>query len=185
MPPSNPASSSRDGEPPSSPVRTSRLGLIAGLLAMATVACAPTPSGPPSQSSPDVDSSPARIDVSCTPDTESPAYLGDPCPAATLAVQLAVAPVRLPLTRIVIEPGPFFCDNVWPGAGSPVPCYGPNVQPGQFMHAWVSFAQSPEVAAVMLGRDLPPEIGSPAPTPPPWDATLVKVEVPPAAWRMP
>jgi hypothetical protein len=88
-------------------------------------------------------------------------------------------------SRVVIEPGPFFCNDVWPGAGVEVPCYAPAVQPGQFMHAWVSFAQSTQVAAVMLGRDLPLEIGSPPPSPPPWTTTLVTVEVPPAGWSMP
>jgi hypothetical protein len=53
------------------------------------------------------------------------------------------------------------------------------------MHAWVSFTGSPKVAAVMVGRDLPSEIVSPAPTSPPWTATLVRVEVPPAGWSMP
>ena len=157
------------------------LALIAGWAA----ACAPTPSTMPSQSAVSVVASPRPIDVACTPDAQAPAYLGDPCPPATLAVELAVAPVRLPISRVVIEPGPFFCNDVWPGAGVEVPCYAPAVQPGQFMHAWVSFAQSTQVAAVMLGRDLPLEIGSPPPSPPPWTTTLVTVEVPPAGWSMP
>ncbi len=156
------------------------------VVALAGTACAPAlpselPTGPVSA----VPASVTVIVVSCTPDTRAPAYLGDACPTVIPIVELAVAPVRLPLERVVIEPGPFYCDDVWPGAGSFVPCYGPLVQPGQFMHAWVSFARSTEVAAVMLGRDLPTEIGSPPPTPPPWTATLVKVEVPPAGWKMP
>jgi hypothetical protein len=125
------------------------------------------------------------IDVSCTPDSEAPGYLGDPCPEAITAVELAVAPVRLPITGVVIEPGPFFCDDVWPGAGSDPPCYGPMVRPGQFMHAWVSFERSQRVAAVALGRDFPIEPGSPQPSAPPWNATLVTVEVPPADWSAP
>jgi hypothetical protein len=156
--------------------------LIAGV---AIGGCSPTPSTPPSQQPTAATASPASIAVACTPDVSAPAYLGDPCPPATVAVELAVAPVRLPISRVVIEPGPFFCDDVWPGAGVEVPCYGPMAQPGQFMHAWVSFEQSSDVAAVMLGRDLPLEIGSPSPTPPPWTATLVTVEVPPAGWSMP
>ena len=119
------------------------------------------------------------------PDPQAPASLGDPCPAATVAVELAVAPVRLPVIKVVIEPGPFFCDDVWPGVGSQAPCYGVLVRPGQFMHAWATFAGSPQVAAVMLGRDLPVELGSPGATPPPWSATLVTVAVPPAGWSMP
>jgi hypothetical protein len=160
--------------------RLLRMGLAASLLAVG--ACSPTSSPRPSTSA---IASPTAIEVSCTPDAEAPAYLGDPCPAATIAVELAVAPVRLPLARVVIEPGPFFCDDVWPGAGVEVPCYAPMVQPGQFMHAWVSFTKSSEIAAVMVGRDLPTEIGSPPPTAPPWTATLVKVEAPPAGWAMP
>ena len=162
------------------------LGLTAVLIAGAAVgACAPTPSAPPSQSAAAVAASPASIEVVCTPDADAPAYLGDPCPPAIVAVELAVAPVRLPIARVVIEPGPFFCNDVWPGAGVEPPCYAPMVQPGQFMHAWVSFARSTEVGAVMLGRELPLEIGSPPPPPPPWAATLVTVEVPPAGWSMP
>jgi hypothetical protein len=125
------------------------------------------------------------IEIACTPDSEAPAYLGDPCPEATAAVELAAAPVRLPIVRVVVEPGPFYCDDVWPGFGSDVPCYGPAVQPGQFMHAWVTFSGTTKVAAVMLGRDLPTDVGSQLPTPPPWTATLVKVEVPPEGWTLP
>lgn len=154
-------------------------------LTLGVAACSPTTSPPSSIEVLSATPSASGIDISCTPDSQAPAYLGDPCPAVTVAVELAVAPVRLPIVRVVIEPGPFYCDDVWPGAGSEVPCYGPNVQPGQFMHAWVSFTGSPNVAAVMLGRNLPTEVGSPAPTPPPWTATLVRTEVPPADWSMP
>jgi len=108
---------------------------------------------------------------------------GDPCPEAVVAVSVAVAPVRLPIERIVIEPGPFYCDAVWPGVGSPPACYGPVVRPGQFMHAWVSFHGSDQVAAVMLGRDLPTDEASA--TASPWTATVVTVAVPPARWVMP
>ena len=155
------------------------------IAAVAVESCSPTPSGAPSQSAAVVAASPASIEVACSPDAHAPAYLGDPCASATVGVELAVAPVRLPIARVVIEPGPFFCDDVWPGAGTELPCYGPNVRPGQFMHAWVSFTQSAKVAAVMLGRDLPTDIDSPSPTPPSWTATLITVEVPPAGWSMP
>jgi hypothetical protein len=59
------------------------------------------------------------------------------------------------------------------------------VVPGQFRHAWVNFHGLAEVAAVMLGRDLPPDLNAPAAVPLPWMATLVRVEVPPAGWVMP
>jgi hypothetical protein len=125
--------------------------------------------------------------VECTPERAEvvAALRGDPCPGAITAVELATAPVRLPIVRLVIEPGPFFCDNVWPGAGSPPICYGVLVIPGQFMHAWVAFTGSEAVAAVMLGRDLPPDFDSPAASPLPWNATLVTVEVPPEGWVLP
>jgi len=154
---------------------------LAGALLLLN-ACSPTSTAVPSAGA---DASSRAIEVACAPDPQAPALLGDPCPAATVAVELAVAPVRLPIANVVIEPGPFFCDDVWPGAGSQAPCYGPNVQPGQFMHAWVTFVGTQQVAAVMLGRDLPTEVGSPAPTPPPWLATLVTVAVPPPGWSMP
>jgi hypothetical protein len=114
-----------------------------------------------------------------------PSYLaGDPCPSAILAVELAVAPVRLPIERLVIEPGPLFCNVIWEGLGSPPICYGPFFRPGQFMHAYVQFAGSAKIAVVMLGLDLPID-EAPAATRPPWSATLVTVEVPPASWVMP
>lgn len=109
----------------------------------------------------------------------------DPCPEAIVAVQLAVAPVRLPSERIVIEPGPFYCDVIWPGVGSPRTCSGYAARPGQFMHAWISFRGSAVVAAVMLGLNLPEDLEAPGATRPPWHATLVAVEVPPAGWAMP
>jgi hypothetical protein len=114
-----------------------------------------------------------------------PALATDPCPAAILAVEIAVAPVRLPIERIAIEPGPFYCDDLWPGAGSPRACYGPIVRPGQFMHGWASFVGSEEVAAVALGLDLPDDLDAPGATRPPWNATLVTVEIPPSGWVMP
>ena len=114
-----------------------------------------------------------------------PSFLADdPCPSAILAVQIAAAPVRLPIERIAIEPGPFWCDVVWPGVQSPAACFGVMVRPGQYMHAWATFVGSPKVAAVMLGLDLPPD-DAPGATRPPWSATLVATEIPPDGWVMP
>jgi hypothetical protein len=113
------------------------------------------------------------------------ALAADPCPDAIAAVELAVAPVRLPIQRIVIQPGPFYCDVLWPGVGSPRVCAGVMVRPGQFMHAWASFAGSTKVAAVALGLDLPDDVAAPGATRPPWNATLVSVETPPSGWVMP
>jgi len=125
--------------------------------------------------------------VSCTREAGPlpSALASDPCPDAVLAVELAVATVRLPIERIVLEPGPFYCDVLWPGVGSPVVCYGVMVRPGQFMHAWASFIGSEKVAAIALGLDLPDDLTSPGATRPPWNATLAAVEVPPAGWVMP
>lgn len=114
-----------------------------------------------------------------------PSFLADdPCPSAILAVQVAAAPVRLPIERIVIEPGPFWCDVIWPGVQSAAVCFGVMVRPGQYMHAWASFEGSPKIAVVMLGLDLPPD-GAPGATRPPWNATLVATEIPPDGWVMP
>jgi hypothetical protein len=107
------------------------------------------------------------------------------CPQAILAIQLAVAPVRLPIDRIVIEPGPFFCDVLWPGVQTAAPCRGAVVQAGQFMHAWVRFRGSAKVAVVMLGLDLPIVPQSPRPIRQPWITTIVTVEIPPTGWVMP
>jgi len=161
--------------------------LVVGVVVLAVVARAwlrtplPTPS-PVAGSTPMPTAS-----ITCTGEaTPLPSILAsDPCPGALLAVQLAVAPVRLPIERLVIEPGPFYCDVLWPGVGTPPPCFGGNVRPGQYMHAWVAFRGSDEVAAVMLGLDLPDDLGAPDATRPPWHATLVTVEVPPAGWVMP
>jgi hypothetical protein len=115
-----------------------------------------------------------------------PAYLaGDPCPSAIAAVELAVAPVGLQITRMVIQAGPLFCDVLWYGVGSPVTCAAPMIRAGQFMHAYVRFDGSSRVAVVMLGLDLPADDNDPLATRPPWNTTLVAVEVPPAGWAMP
>lgn len=162
-----------------------------GLLVPSLGCCMPVPSPPTLAPSPQPSTTAGPtlepVEVRCTPEsaTVPPALAGDPCPGATTAVELAVAPVRLPVDRVVIEPGPFFCDVIWPTASAPPACFGVLVVPGQFMHAWVSFQRSNEIAAVMLGRNLPRDLSSPAAAPLPWAATLVRVEVPPAGWVMP
>jgi hypothetical protein len=125
--------------------------------------------------------------VSCTRETTPlPIALAeDPCPGAIIAVELAVAPVRLPIERIVVEAGPFYCDVLWPGVGTPSGCFGVLVRPGQFMHAWASFIGSEKVAAIALGLNLADDLNAPGATRPPWNATLATVEVPPAGWVMP
>lgn len=107
------------------------------------------------------------------------------CPTAILAVALAVAAVPMPIERIVIEPGPFYCDVLWPGVQTVPVCRGYSVSPGQFMHAWVRFRGSPEVAVVMMGLDLPEPVRDPERTRPPWHTTLVTIEIPPTGWVMP
>ena len=113
------------------------------------------------------------------------ALSSDPCPAAILAVELAVATVRLPIERIVVEPGSFSCGLYWPGAQTPPACYGAMTRPGQYMHAWVSFVGSSEVAVVVLGLNLPSDLDAPGATRPPWQTTVLAVEVPPSGWVMP
>lgn len=93
--------------------------------------------------------------------------------------------VGLPIEWLVVEPGPFFCDVIWPGTASERPCYGPVVRPGQYMRAWVGFVGSDEVAAVALGRNLPPDDDLQDASPIPWRATLLAIEVPPAGWSEP
>jgi hypothetical protein len=110
---------------------------------------------------------------------------GDPCPGAVEAVESAVSAINLPPERIVVESGPFFCDDIWPGVGSPAVCFGFDVRPGQFMHGWVRFRDSDRIAAVMLGLDVPDDVSNPHATRPPWSATLVAVQVPPGGWVMP
>jgi hypothetical protein len=125
--------------------------------------------------------------ISCHRDPGTlPAYLvDDPCPTAIPAVELAVATVRLTIVRMVIEPGPLYCDVVWEGYGTPPPCPGVATRPGQFMHAYVAFRGTDKVAVVMLGLDLPDDTNNPRATRPPWNTTLVAVAVPPAGWVMP
>ena len=180
---------------------TRRLAVLAlilvGFLALRTWAVlqaqdTPAPTftpGPPTTAGP-VPTSAAPLPtttIRCRAEVGSlpPMLASDPCPDAEFAVAAAVAQVRLPAASTVIEPGPFYCDVIWPGVRSPPACYGPIVRPGQFMHAWVSFVGSDEVAAVMLGLDLPDDLDQPGATRPPWHATLVATEIPPAGWVMP
>ena len=150
-------SSSRSASPPRRD-RRQRLAAPNPNPPVARRSTAPTPSPAPTPS------------VDCTAEAAAAAVCARerPCPAAILAVELAVAPVRLPIQRIVIEPGPFYCDVIWPGVGSPPPCYGPMVRPGQFMHAWVSFGKSVEGRRGHARADLPDDLDAPAATRPPW-----------------
>lgn len=162
------------------------IGVVAVVLTVAVVIVtssrAPSPSptaGPPGSPAPT-----ARVDCTEEPGPLAPGLSGLACPSAVLAVELAVAPVRLPIERIVIEPGPFFCDVIWPGVQTPVVCFGFAIRPGQYMHAWATFTGSPNVAAVMLGLDLPADDATGA-SRPPWNATLTALEIPPDGWVMP
>lgn len=162
---------------------------LAVVIALSSVRPTPSPS-------PGIGRTPAPSDVAVALAPEeidcrrevvpAPSYLADdPCPSAALAVEGAVAAVRLPIRRLVILAGPLFCDVIWEGYGTPGPCFGPVVRPGQYMHGYVSFVDSPKVAVVMLGLDLPPDDNDPAATRPPWQTTLVALDVPPSGWVMP
>lgn len=162
---------------------------LAVVIALTSGRPAPAPTGATGSTVPTLDAvaaaSPAVID--CRRETGPfPSYLaGDPCPSAILAVEDSVATVRLPIKRLVILAGPLFCNVIWEGYGSPAPCFGPAVRPGQYMHAYVSFIDSPKVAVVMLGLDLPADDNDPAATRPPWQTTLVALDTPPSGWVMP
>lgn len=133
------------------------------------------------------EATPAPPTIVCRRDPgDLPPYLADdPCPLAIVAVDLAVAPIRLPIDRIAIEPGPLFCSIIWEGLPSPPNCYGPIFQPGQFMHAYVRFRGTDKVGVVMLGLDLRVFDNAPTATRAPWSFTLVTFEIPPAGWVMP
>jgi hypothetical protein len=155
-------------------------------LAAARPAGAPSPAARPTAAGTDTVVA-ATAQVDCRREVvRSPRYLtGDPCPSAVLAVEAAVATVRLPILRMVILAGPLYCDVVWEGYGSPAACFGQLVRPGEYMHAYVSFGDSKKVAAVMLGLDLPADDSDPTATRPPWLTTLVALDVPPSGWVMP
>jgi hypothetical protein len=110
------------------------------------------------------------------------AFEGDPCPAALVAVRALVAPLGYPISRIHLAPGPFFCDDLWPGVGTLQVCFGPIILPGPSRHGWVAFAGNARVAAVALVRPEPTYATS---TAGPWSATLVAFAVPPAGWVWP
>lgn len=171
-----------------------RTALTAGAALVATVAIAILVGSRPAQpsiptSNPTAASSPApTATVACReePGDLALALTKPACPTAILAAALAVATVPMPIDRIVVEPGPFYCDVIWPGVQTVPICRGGySVSPGQFMHAWVSFQDSPKVAVVMMGLDLPEPIRNPGRTRPPWQTTLVTVEIPPTGWVMP
>ena len=162
---------------------------VALTIVVAIIAAGTTPklTATAAPSATDVGPSAMVFSIDCRRDSgPMPAYLaGDPCPSAIAAVELAVAPVMLPIARMVIVAGPLFCDVIWEGVGSPVACFGLSFRQGQFMHAYVRFDGSSRVAVVMLGLDLPADDSDPLVTRPPWNTTLVAVEVPPAGWVMP
>jgi hypothetical protein len=139
----------------------------------------PAPVTPPPTATP-----PAETDV-CVPEPMKTVYIGgDPCPPAIAAARAVVAPLGLPIARIVLQPRPFACGrDLWPGVDSPMVCFGALVISGTTMHGWVSFTGSAKVAAVSLR--LQPATGpSPAPSPM-WVATIAAFQVPPAGWSMP
>jgi hypothetical protein len=122
--------------------------------------------------------------VRCVPEpAPSPFTVSDPCAGAITAVRKAVAPLGLPIARIVLQPGPFDCGDLWPGVSSPAICFGPLVISGTMMHGWVTFAGSANVAAVSLHLQLP-TASSPIPSPI-WVATIATFRGPPAGWVMP
>ncbi len=150
-----------------------------------------TPSPPPSPPPPASPSPPATATASpspsasivCVPEPAevAPGGSGDPCPSALAAVEAVVAPLGLPVTQVRIQPGPFQCSVLWPGAESPVVCFGPIIVPGASMHGWVGFSGTAKVAAVGLSRT-PPHGSTPGG---PWKASVAAFTVPPDGWAMP
>ena len=181
-----------------------RLGVVKAIVAVITVVLAlvgcasPAPSPVPT-ASPAPTATPLAETVLCVPEVGPlpSALRGDPCPAAILAVRAIVAPLGLPVARIVIEPGPFNCGDYWPGGskGQGTVCAGLPISPGTTMHSWVSFAGSAQVAAVELSRPNPNVFtvypsGTPRGTPSPapretWKAGIEAFEMPPTGWVMP
>jgi hypothetical protein len=143
-----------------------------------------SPSGTPPPITPSPTATPLTETVLCVPEASATAStMVDPCPPAIAAVHNVIAPLGLPIARMVLQPQPFDCGDLWPGVGSPAICYGPFVMPGTTMHGWVSFTGSAKVAAVSL--HLQPATGpSPAPSPM-WVATIAAFQIPPAGWVMP
>jgi hypothetical protein len=152
--------------------------------APAATPAASAPGTPPPVTPPPTATPPTETDA-CVPEpAPSPYTLADPCPPAIAAVRAVVAPLGLPIARVVLQPRPFACGpDLWPGVASPAICFGILIIPGMTMHGWVSFTGSEKVAAVSLR--LQGGLG-PSPVPGPmWSATLEAFEVPPAGWVMP
>ncbi len=120
----------------------------------------------------------------CVGEPMKTVYIGiDPCPPAIAAVRAVVARLGLPVARVVLQPQPFACGDLWPEVGSPTVCFDVLVISGTTMHGWVSFTGSAKVAAVSLGLQ-----GATDPSPPPrptWVATIEAFQVPPAGSVMP
>ncbi len=142
---------------------------------------APAP-GTPAPVTPAPTATPAAETDVCLTAPMKAVYIGsDPCPPAIAAVRAVVAPLGLPVARMVLQPDPF-CGGPWP-VGSPPVCFGVMVILGTTMHGWVIFTGSDKVAAVSLRLQ-----GAMDPSPPPspmWIATMEAFEVPPAGWMMP
>ena len=98
------------------------------------------------------------------------------------AVRAVVDPLGTP-TAIYVAAHGFQCNDVWPGVGPDVVCFGAVEFSGTRMHGWVTFAGTDKVAAVSISRQLPVDRGTAAPGP--WTAKLMTFEVPPAGWVLP
>lgn len=138
-----------------------------------------TPTLPGTSSTPTVSSvaSPSGESITCLaePGPLPSGLQGDPCPSAIAAVRVVVASLAMPIARMHVEPGPFHCGDLWPGAGSPIVCFGAMVLPGTWMHGWVTFVGTDKVAAVELHR-MPSHR---------WTPALRAFVVPPAGWVKP
>ena len=146
-----------------------------------------SPSGPPPPVTPSPTGTPQAETVLCIPFVGPlPSGLeGDHCPSAIATVRAIVAPLKLPIARIVVKAGQFPCGGVWPGIPTiPPVCLGPLVFPGTTMTAWVSFSGTTKVAAVALYRPPPQPDTSHGPNES-WTARIAAFDVPPAGWVMP
>lgn len=164
---------------PCPPSPTSSLAIVDARTGAWIASEEPAPSPLPSPSV-------ATVATTCVPDPAVPSgSLSNPCPSAIAATLQAVSRYGLVPLRVSLAWGNFGCAGyIWPGAGTEPVCFGAFEVPGRDMHGWVSFAGSPKVAAVELRRDLPAD-GSAPPSPPPWHATVIAFEVPPAGFAMP
>jgi hypothetical protein len=154
-------------------------------LAVETLSPTPTVAPRPSATrslTPSPSPTPAPEADSCSLDP-TVSWVIDPCPSMITAVHMVVASLDLPIARLVLQPDPFRCGDLWPGVQSPPICFGPFVMPGTQMHGWVSFRGSDKVAAVSLRLQ---GLGELTPPPQPsWIATIAAFQVPPAGWVMP